>query len=827
MAETGQNRRAPSRGEADDKLSVHLVFDVEDHTQHGLEQVHESLKGAEKMAEGLNEHLGESQTHAQHMSDSFMHMREEGRHMVHIGHMGMQSFERMAEHAIHAAAEFDDLRAKMQFAYGEGTREAFNNLRTFEQNSAYSMAELTESVAALRSAFRGIDPTDLTPRFRTATGQMESGLEALSDAAAGAGVSLGDTIQIVERALEGNYQSIAYQMRLSGEEVDAMRARVGQASDEQEKYNAIVETLASHWGGAQRTMGGTFGMLQTRLRSITHLLWAELGEKGLEPIKELMDELHTMFRDMLADREFIEAVGEGFKMVGQAVLYVGRQVIHMVTWVRHLARENPGIIKFAAGLWAIGSAMLVAVGHVMALGGSLGLMAMSLQTVGVTLGGVMLMLAKAAAIIVVVGAAISVLWRGVKSAWERDLGGIRTFIERVVLVVRGLYEAFSNWGRETTDISEETARGLHRAGILDWFVQVVGWVARAQRWFEGLWAELKVGWAEASPALIRAWRDIETAFNDAWASIRATLVDTGLMQDASATKFAQATTSGAKFGQILNEIVVPTIRLMAQGMKFVAWVIKEVIAPAISWVLVKFAALRDFFTSDEGGQAIVSVLRVLWFLLGVQVRAAVLILKGAFWLLGQALSMAGSAINDFIIEPLRIAKSIMEWFFEKWQQFGALIDGWTGGRFLNAFRSVRSMLGMASGEDDPGTGLSRAAARNDNAINGTEDLSAEELAAQGGRPEQERSFDEYAGVDRSEIQRRSRERQEQREKRSENTGASSEQVTLQTLDVLKNVNMALRNLKVPTVAIGDEAVARAAINGATANEQRLGVLGRE
>lgn len=814
-----------------DGLGVHLVFDVQDHTEKGLEKVEHGLEALEEAHEGVG-HAAEAASHqVLGLQNAFEHMQHTGHQIMEVGERGLQSFEGMAHHAIHAAAEFDELRAKMQFAFGEETQRAFSNLRTFEQNSAYSMAELTEAVAALRSAFRGIDPTDLTPRFRSATGQMESGLEALSDAAAGAGVSLGDTIQIVERALEGNYQSIAYQMRLSGEEVDAMRGRVNAAGTEQEKYNAIVETLAQHWGGAQRTMGGTFAMLETRLRSITHLLWAEVGEKGLEPIKELMDELHAMFRGMLSDREFIETLASAFRMVTAVVRDAGRYVIKLVEATKDWIKENPEMTKFLVTVWAVGSALLVVVGKVISLGGSLGMASLAMKTLGVTVGGVLLALGKALLVIVAVGAAISLLWGGVKRIWERDFAGIRTFLERVGWVLRGLYEAFQHWGDSTTEISEETARGLHQAGILDWFIEAVAWASRAQKWFQGVWKALQDGWEEARPSLMRAWDELSTSFQQAWDTIRGALAQAGFLQSAVNTSFKESKESGSRFGQILNSVIVPSIKLFAESLKAVAWVVREVVIPLAMHMIHYWGRVRDFFTNTDDGQAIITAFRVMARIVGINLRGAFLAAKVVIYGVMGALHAIAWVINTVFIEPVREVIAAVRQLYDKFVEF----DNWlSGGRIVRTLKKIADLIKLiffTTGEINGrqflfGFDVSEDERETPGAERMTEDEEREELTDR--RQPRGRSFDSYVARTRDEQEKillSDSQALEGKDSAADQNTRLLASVASMT-DEIKRTNRILLDNKAPPMAVTDEQIAVSAMQGQQERTTRFGRLGR-
>jgi len=551
----------------------------------------EAKKDLEHVAEAIEEvghSAEEAASHTEHLGHSFggfIHSIEAIEHAGHtlhsVGHSMVGTVEQLSHSVFHTAAEFDQLEASFSFAFRDGTQEAFARLQQFEQQSSYPMSQLVESVAALRSAFHEIDPTRLEREFATGTGNMISGLEALSDAAAGAQVGLGDTIRMVEGALEGQFDSLQYQMRLSAQEVTRMRAEIGRATNDQEKYNAIVRTLAQHWGGAQQAVGRTFNMATLRLHSMSEQLLAAFGKDGLAAITPVLFELHDFMVHMKEDEDFMKAVSSAFTALGHAIAYVIKEAIHLGHWMVSLVKAYPNLVKYTMMFLAVGGALAIALGTLLTVLASVAAAIVAIQAAAGMVVPVLTAVGTVLGHIILAAAAIGLVAYGVKRAFETNLGGIQTFFRGLFALVRGVTEAVSNWGEESTWVTEETYRAMERYGVDKYYRNIVGWIARAQRAWHGFYYTLRSIWSEIEPQLVWGWNEIKSAISQVWTELQRVFAADGFFQSVR-TSLLGAEQRGVALGEVLRSVIVPAVKYLVAGIRMFALIAKEVLIPAFA-----------------------------------------------------------------------------------------------------------------------------------------------------------------------------------------------------------------------------------------------------
>lgn len=577
-------------GGGNDPLKFYLLFDIKDESGDKLKQIAAGLKGLGDASEESGRRTRDGAGHVTDMVHAFREVEHLGHGVARVGEGVLETFAEMGHAVFETSSEFERLRATMGFAFGADLERAFANLKTFEQNSAFPMSELTEGVAALRSAFRGIDPTDLTPRFRNAVGQMSGSLEVLSDTAMGSQQNLRSVILEVERALEGRFTSIQRMSRLSVSEVEKMKHGIAAARTEQEKYDAIIQVLAGHWGGAQAALANTTGFILRNIASTWEQLLAAFGEEGLGPIKEGLRSLHTWMREALADPEFLRSVGSVFRMFGEAVGWALRQTVALARALQRFAKENPGLLRVGAAIVALGAAVAVVVGTLVAGAAALALAFTALQAVATPVLVAILAIGPAVVGLVAVGAML-------KAAWEEHFGGITRFVNKVVLVVGALQEAFENWSDEASSISLETAAKLNEAGILGFFIDLVSWIATAKKFGQGLWEGLKDGYNQVKPSLKGLWDQL-VAVKDAFVQL---LVKMGLIKEQGNTTFKDAHDKGKAFGEFINAVLVPALKGVIWVLTATAWVLANVLIPGIGWLKDRWDELKNSWETNAYG----------------------------------------------------------------------------------------------------------------------------------------------------------------------------------------------------------------------------------
>jgi hypothetical protein len=686
-------------GQVGSPLKFFLAFDFQDQSGGAVQKLVVSFQDVSKAAEGASEavdHLG-ARTHS--VAESMREVQEMGHGMMAAGERGLHSIEGMFERVVDTAAEFETLGAQMGFAFGDGAEAAYGRVQDFANRSVYELKDVTEAVAGLRTAFHEIDPTlDATANgFRNKSGEMISALDALSDASAGAGTSLGATIQAVEGALEGMYIRLQHRYRLSHSEIEQVKRGVAAAHTEQEKFNAVVQVLAAHWGGAQAAMARTYAFAVKQLPDIRDQLLKEIGKGALEPMKDFMVELVGTMQDTLHDEQFLAPLRDGFTMLGQIVKAAATWFFRAVRYVREFVKQNPQIVRMGIIIAAVGSALLVVVGAFVTAAATIGLAVAALSgawgtivTVVTGLGVSLLALGPVIAGLIAIGTAL-------KEAWESDFGGIRTFFERVILIVRGLREAFQDWGEDTVSISEETAQQMDQAGIFDHFMELVGWLERARKFVRGLWEGMREGWEQVAPRLRGAFTRLSAAFRHVGETIEHMLVKVGLIQPAAGTSFQQATNAGLRFADFMMKFVAPVIEYTADIIHLIADAIETFVIPAVAWLIMRFGEMKIFVMAhlDE----IKGALKVIGFIVGIVLLAvfgAVVVVVGA---IAAGVTVAALSIYGMV----RGVMQLWQWV----KAVGAAIADWFNNRVIEGasriLGAVGHVMGVAGGPTERAT----------------------------------------------------------------------------------------------------------------------------
>lgn len=302
------------------------------------------------------------------------------------------------------------------------------------------------------------------------------------------------------------------------------------------------------------------------------------------------------------------ALGELFIPVFKPII---RAVSTFASYVAAFIGRIPAPIKKVIGgiILAIGG-LLTVVGGIIAAKASILLFLVGLKAVGITLGGII----AAVLPVIAVVALLALAAVGLKIAWERNLGGIRDFVERVWSRVRLFFQAMSQLFSEggfSGAVMEELNRA-ENAGVKQFAIRVFQIIYRIKRFFEGI--------AEGFGAAIEAARPVFEAFVGALRRLGEAL---GIVGTEGADAAAGIPSDEfVSFGRVIGQIAGVLVEVFVGALTFVIDVVstainvfKEAIKPlqpifdgvrnAVSLVFEEFGKLGAMFgiTSGQGQQA--------------------------------------------------------------------------------------------------------------------------------------------------------------------------------------------------------------------------------
>lgn len=341
-------------------------------------------------------------------------------------------------------------------------------------------------------------------------------------------------------------------------------------------------------------MSQTYDQLSLRVHSMTEQLVGTIFKPMLDELKPLLIAYHTFLVELRESEHDGHAIGGIFQLFGKIITFVGIQLIKAARAIHKFAAEHPMLVKVLATLVVVGAALTSAIGAgivmIATIGGAVAAFASAWPMIAMVAETLTTALAGVVPYVVAMAAVGAVLY----AAWSHDFGGIRTLLSNVALVVQGLWEAFHHWGYSTVTISAQTGQALANAGILDFFINLVSWIARGIQWARGLWDSLKTGWATVAPVLHAAWVTLSDAFSHLSIILSHTFDHITGIGNAAATTFETSHDKGARFGRILNTLIIPAIEFFAKAIRGVAWVVENVVIPVVNRMITFFQDATDW-----------------------------------------------------------------------------------------------------------------------------------------------------------------------------------------------------------------------------------------
>lgn len=187
-------------------------------------------------------------------------------------------------------------------------------------------------------------------------------------------------------------------------------------------------------------------------------------------------------------------------MIGKAIEPLIATTLRFTnTVLEGFAKIPKPIVAFMTKAFLAASVMLTLVGGVIAAKAAIVLMIAGLKAAGVTIGGLILTMAPAIAIL----GLLAIAFAGLKIAYEKNLGGFATFVDgtiaKVKLAFDGLAQIFTDGG-----FSGAVLKELNKAenqGIKDFAITVFLWVNRIKNFFAGIFDGFSSGIDAAKPAI--------------------------------------------------------------------------------------------------------------------------------------------------------------------------------------------------------------------------------------------------------------------------------------------------------------------------------------
>ena len=467
-----------------------------------------------------------------------------------------------------------------------------DTLREFKMR-ADEAGPLVDKLALAMRSF-GIRATELEPALRgVATGASLTGA-SLDDTLIAFGLtkSVLPSVEQASRSL-----NLAFNQLASDHTRKELAAIGVQVADSSGKMRPLIEILSdlnartAHMTEAQREHalasifsaragGGLLAIMQglgDGVRDSSGKLVA--GQAAVEELRkrmagatgtaqEMKDKLLDTFEGQKKGlvgsvQTFLQLIGEPFTEVFKPILSVMRRAFVAIN--EFIAAIPEPVKKFMAKAALAVGAVIALLGAVLAAKAGIALLLIGLKIMGVTLGGVVATLLPAIAIF----AALALVVAGFSIAFQRDIGGIRTFFEhtweRIKFLFQGLAQLFEEGGFSGAVMEE--LKKAENAGIKQFAIRVYQIVFRIKRFFEGL--------AEGFGAAIERARPVFEAFTGALRELGEAF---GLVGTAGADAVAGiGSDKFAKTGATIGAALAQIVTLIVDGLTIVIRVVTGII----------------------------------------------------------------------------------------------------------------------------------------------------------------------------------------------------------------------------------------------------------
>ena len=409
------------------------------------------------------------------------------------------------------STSFESLRASLDFAFqrfGVNTDELWSQIGEVAKNTSFTTSGLVDMVTTLGRS-RIANPFK---EVVTGAGDSITAIEALADMAASKGPGGMDSLRIaLQEFMGGNTTSLRRRMDIPIEMTKALEKRLNGVVDAQERYNILAEETARFYGGAGRAMAGTSAFILAQFQDLKELLFAEIGGGANEVFKPILLEVQAFLGGILETERRTHGLRDAFAALARNVAAAVRPVLGVMKAVLEFITANPELVATLVRVLAIGAAVAYVAGTFMTTTVNV------IQTVMSFVASIVAFLVFLPVIIIALIALSPIILAMVaavvymKKAWEENLGGFSEGLKKLGLVLKGVYELWSNLNGDVAHMSAETAQELNREGVLSWTIETFAALTRLRDGFVGVWEGLKL------------------SFQSAWSYIRPSLVEMGIL----------------------------------------------------------------------------------------------------------------------------------------------------------------------------------------------------------------------------------------------------------------------------------------------------------
>lgn len=396
--------------------------------------------------------------------------------------------------------------------------------------------------------------------------------------------------------------------------------------------------------GAAAAASGTLEAYITGFKELKTILFRKIfglpgDPKGFyEQFKGILAGIYNDIQKAFVDPKLLASVRGFFEPVLGLATKLGDAIKRTAVTLLDFVKNHPKLMKFLGTFSMIAAGALVVAGAILSLiAGLAGLvLAFKAAVAGVVLiKGALLAVGLIAIKVIAVIGLIAAAGYALYKAYETNWGGLRDIIDGVRLVVVGLYEGITNMTDRTTYLSEETAKGLAKLGLLEFVLDLLMVASNIFTFFRSVKEGFLIAFESWAPTL----EDVNTTFGVLWESIKGLFIAVGKLLGVNFelnTSWTSSSNIGGFLGVVLGEMVGIALRLVQAFVLLVSGIISFV-----SGVVTALRVVNAFFNPLS---MLISMFKSLWTAFGLLVSGDIL---GAF-------KELGLGIMSFMLTPIQL-----------------------------------------------------------------------------------------------------------------------------------------------------------------------------
>ncbi len=442
-----------------------------------------------------------------------------GRLLQGFGANILTTFGGVAGGILQQGIAFESAQAGFARVFRENAEEALRQTGEVAQRTSFLTSQV-RSLAMLigRSGadpFSQVTASIFDPETNQTVERQISALEALNDLASTrpGSDSMPRLMISLQNFLGGTsarsaVRSLRQVFDLPIEAAREFEAAFESSTDTAGRFQAFVEVAGRRFGGIGQSMANTTGFIIEQFSDIQELLFERIGRQAVDAFKPLLLDIQEFLNELLTAEQEGGDLGEIFTEIAQATVAIVTPMMAIAKAVIRLAAANPMLTKLVIGFTLlVGVVTFLAGTLIVALVSGLTALLVVSIALSVIFFAIPTVLASIAVGFLAIVTALTVglpFW----VAWRANLLGIRTFMERLIPVVRALWQGLSSLTEiGTGQISRETFEQLESLGLTQVVLDLGGAFFRMKKAAEAAWAGISRGlsraWVRIRPILLR------------------------------------------------------------------------------------------------------------------------------------------------------------------------------------------------------------------------------------------------------------------------------------------------------------------------------------